>query len=396
MRMKLTIIPKKLLLSVTLLAWLGVNGQGFTAKTNEVVLDLAKDLPTTSNLPVIRWINPKFELTSTEESRIVIEASVTSAIPIKSVRLVVSDKEKGTERPPKDFIIADPKSMQVTQAIFLPDKGSYGIRLQVENEQGGIVADSRSVLVGMGDDILKMDRKDYILLFATDKYEGFDNLVNPIEDSRTIAKELKEKYGFEVELVENATHQKVFETLVEYSQRKFKPQDQLLVFFAGHGEFDESLKEGFVVARNSLASDKGKTTYISHNRIKGILNNSDCEHILLAMDVCFGGTLDDRIARSRKVESYEDTPSKMVARKLSQRTRKYLTSGGKQYVSDGIAGKHSPFAGKLIESLRTYGGADRILTLQEILTNMEVLTITPRTGSFGDDGPLSDFVFIAK
>ncbi|MFN3841269.1 MAG: hypothetical protein ACK4RF_11245 [Cyclobacteriaceae bacterium] len=106
--------------------------------------------------------------------------------------------------------------------------------------------------------------------------------------------------------------------------------------------------------------------------------------------------MDPEIARSRSAEAYEDTPTEMVVRKLSQKTRKYLTSGGKEYVSDGIPGKHSPFASKFIESLRTYGGADRVLTLQELVSSMDVLKQVPRTGSFGDDQKLSDFVFISK
>jgi len=73
-----------------------------------------------------------------------------------------------------------------------------------------------------------------------------------------------------------------------------------------------------------------------------------------------------------------------------------LTSGGKEYVSDGIPGKHSPFASKFIESLRSSGGTDRVLTLQELITNMEVLKQVPRSGSFGEDQKQSDFVFIAK
>jgi hypothetical protein len=197
-----------------------------------------------------------------------------------------------------------------------------------------------------------------------------------------------------VEVIENPNVEDVFEKLREYNQRKFKPQDQLLIFFAGHGTFDETFGEGYVVAKNSLANDKGKTTYISHNRLRGVVNNIPCEHILLTMDVCFGGTLDPEIARSRNADTYEDTPTEMVARKLSQKTRKYLTSGGKEYVSDGIPGKHSPFASKFIESLRSYGGTDHVLTLQELITNMDVLKQVPRTGSFGDDQRLSDFVFI--
>ena len=53
-------------------------------------------------------------------------------------------------------------------------------------------------------------------------------------------------------------------------------------------------------------------------------------------------------------------------------------------------------AGKFLESLRSYGGTDRILSINDLQVAMEKLKTLPRFGSFGDDERLSDFVFIAK
>jgi hypothetical protein len=235
-----------------------------------------------------------------------------------------------------------------------------------------------------------------VLLFATNKYDHWNDLANPVDDATTIATELKEKYGFEVDLVENPTVEEIWEKLREYNERKFAPQDQLLIFFAGHGHYDESFGEGYVVARNSLHNDVSRTTYLSHNRLRGVINNISCNHILLTMDVCFGGTLDPVVASSRGAMEHEVSINDMLVRKWGYRTRKYLTSGGKEYVSDGIPGKHSPFAAKLIESLRSMGGDDRILTLAELQANLEKLKQLPRFGSFGADESLSDFVFVGE
>ncbi|MBY0434445.1 MAG: caspase family protein, partial [Cyclobacteriaceae bacterium] len=226
----------------------------------------------------------------------------------------------------------------------------------------------------------------------------WNDLVNPIDDATTIAGLLKEKYGFEVRIVQDPDHETVFEVLAEYLNRKYKPQDQLMIFFAGHGFFDETFGEGYVVAKNSLENDKSRTTYISHNRLRSVINNIPCEHIFLAMDVCFGGTFDPVIARARSAETYaEQSETEFLVRKLSYKTRKYLTSGGKEYVSDGVAGKHSPFALRIIQALKENGGGkDRVLTISEIKTYVEKLPNEPRFGSFGDDNPASDFVFVAK
>lgn len=151
------------------------------------------------------------------------------------------------------------------------------------------------------------------------------------------------------------------------------------------------------MAKNSLEDDKAKTTYISHSRLRSVINNIPCEHVFLTMDVCFGGTFDPVIARERGESLYkETTQSEFLVRKLSYKTRNYLTSGGKTYVSDGVAGKHSPFALKLLQALKDSGGNDRILTIEEIRSYVEKLVPEPRSGSFGDDNPASDFVFVAK
>jgi hypothetical protein len=111
--------------------------------------------------------------------------------------------------------------------------------------------------------------------------------------------------------------------------------------------------------------------------------------------MCFGGTLDPVIASARGVEN-EVSVNQMFIRKWSHRTRKYLTSSGKEYVSDGVRDKYSPFAIKLIESLRSMGGEDWVLTLSELQANLEKLKQLPRFGSFGGDEPVSDFVLVGK
>ena len=78
------------------------------------------------------------------------------------------------------------------------------------------------------------------------------------------------------------------------------------------------------------------------------------------------------------------------------KTRKYLTSGGKEYVSDGTAGNHSPFARRFIEALQSHGDSDGILTLSELNTYVERLKTAPQFGSFGADKIGSEFIFVVK
>lgn len=116
------------------------------------------------------------------------------------------------------------------------------------------------------------------------------------------------------------------------------------------------------------------------------------------MDVCFGGTFDQAVAyRGMEDEVYKEaSQAEIVTRKLSFKTRRYLTSGGKEYVPDGRPGMNSPFARKLLEAFRSRGGKNMVLTLGALTTYAEALKPQPRSGEFGDNAPGSDFVFVAR
>jgi hypothetical protein len=371
------------------------NAQTVSDRTNSIQMDFSKSTITTT-LPNISWELPGLEFTSSTENQINIKASVISSIDLRRVSIAVLRSLGDEPTSSLDIELESKVYANINKNIFLPDGQNY-IQVRAENVDGGIVTDSRSVIVGMDalKDAIAMDRKDYAILFATDQYDNWNDLVNPVYDANAIAKELKERYGFEVKIVINASQDKVLTTLREYAQITYKPQDQLFVFFAGHGQYDDVFGEGYVVARNSRANDPSKNSYISHNRLRNNINNIQCDHIALVMDVCFGGTFDPVLASSRNLFDEIDN-NEYIAKKLSTKTRKFLTSGSKEYVSDGVRGSHSPFAVRFLEALKSNGGEDRLLTFSEVNFSMQKLKTTPRYGPFGDDEAGSEFLFIAK
>jgi formylglycine-generating enzyme required for sulfatase activity len=236
---------------------------------------------------------------------------------------------------------------------------------------------------------------NYALLIGTNKYNEFTNLSNPIFDVKTIADELEQLYGFEVNTIIDPTQEQFYSVLRSYGGRKYSSLDQLFIFVAGHGVFDDVFGDGYLVLSDSRKDDQNKTSYISHSNLRTILNNIDCPHIFLVLDVCFGGTFDPIVAK--RGDEYEAlNRDQFIRRKLQYRTRQYLTSGGKTYVSDGKQGAHSPFAREFIRALRGYGGADRVLTINEIVGFVEKVQPEPRRGEFGNNEPGSDFLFITK
>lgn len=378
--------------------------QNVSTRTNEFEVDFSdpKKLVSTT-IPVINWVTPVAETNYAQENKYKIKVEVESDKPIKSITIYVKEDEAAASRGMTSMKpdAGQELKMVVEKNITLME-GENVLEVVAENMDGQKTISYRKVHVGSTGlaDAGKLDRTDYALIFATDQYDNWSDLVNPVFDSKTIAEELKKSYGYKVEVIENASQADVLKKMREYAEKKYKPLDQLFIFFAGHGTYDQTFGEGFVVTRESQLNDEAKTSYLSHNRLRSIVNNVPCEHIFLAMDVCFGGTFDAALASSRGAgaeEVYkEQGQAEFITRKLTYKTRRFLTSGGKTYVSDGIPGKHSPFAKNFLEALRSRGGKDGILTLPELYTYVERLKIQPRFGEFGDNAPGSDFIFVVK
>lgn len=385
------------------LASISISAQNITTRTNDFEVDFSdsKKLVNTT-IPVINWISPVPETNYTQEMKFKIQIEIQSEKPLKNITIYIKENETTASR---GMTTVKPEAgqelkMKVEKTLTLMD-GENLLEVVAENIDGQKTISHRKVHIGSTGlaDAIKLDRTDYALVFATDQYDHWSDLVNPVFDSKAIATELKNLYGYRVELVENATQETVLKKLREYAEKKYNPLDQVFIFFAGHGTYDQTFGEGFVVTKESQVNDVGKTTYLSHNRLRSIVNNIPCDHIFLAMDVCFGGTFDAVLASSRggEEEVYrEQSKAEFITRKLTYKTRRYLTSGGKTYVSDGIPGRHSPFAKNFIEALRSRGGRDGILTLPELYSFVERLKIQPRFGEFGDNAPGSDFVFVLK
>ncbi|TAE01269.1 MAG: caspase family protein [Bacteroidetes bacterium] len=365
--------------------------------------------------PMIVWTTPNTTNSSTSGSTLKIHAGVTSVAKITKITVSVNDKvltNRGFD------VVEEEENSGLTSMVDREIPlviGQNKITIAVENENGATAFSSRNVTrnaeeMAFQEDpkeeethpnantLSKSDRTDYALFFATDDYDQWSDLINPVNDANTIAKELTESYGFKVEVVRNANRNLVMSKLKEYATKTYKPEDQLMIFFAGHGKFDEAFGEGYVVCKDSEKNDEGNASYLAHSVLRTIANNIPSQHTLLMMDVCFGGTFDPIIAKSdnRGNEDAETTQTEFVKRKMRFKTRKYLTSGGKEYVPDGRPNQHSPFARKFLEALRNYGGTDKILTLGEILQSLERIQPEPRFGEFGNNEPGSDFIFIAR
>ncbi len=396
-------MKKLLVLLIGLTSAINLSAQNVSTRTNEFEVDFSDPKKLANSvIPVINWITPTSETNFVGDQKYRIKFEIESSTPIKNIQIIIKESVETSSRGMLNVqpnTEAEKHKIVIEKNLTLMD-GNNVLEIVAENEDGVKTVSQRTVRVGTTGltDASKLDRTDYAVLFVTNDYDHWPDLTNPVNDGRMIADELKKNYGYKVDVVEGGSQSEILKKLREYAEKKYKPLDQLFIFFAGHGQFDQTFGEGFVVTKESQTNDEAKTTYLSHNRLRSIVNNIPCEHIFLAMDVCFGGTFDQAIAhRGLDDEVYKEaSQAEMVTRKLTYKTRRYLTSGGKEYVPDGRPGMNSPFARKLLEALRSRGGKDMLLSLGEINSFVEALKPQPRAGEFGDNAPGSDFIFVIK
>ena len=349
---------------------------------------------------IIKWITPEQIEISGTSNQVNLKVGVTGSANVINVQIFLNGKPVEKDRG-FNFKKANEYDHVVEKSLRL-SRGENEVMLIFEDSLGNVYSDTKSLnytfdaLAGTDEG----NRRDFALIIATDDYNEWGDLTNPIFDGKTLDKDLKDNYGFETEILINPTKTQLLSKIREYSAKSYLEQDQLFIFIAGHGQFDPVFTEGYTVCKDSKKNDPTKESYISHSTLRTYVSNIPCKHILLTMDVCFGGTFDQAIAKSGsrgEDDLYEEVNARQfIARKLKFKTRKYLTSGGKEYVPDGRPNEHSPFSRQFLKALRNFGGEDKILTLGELISYVEKVDPQPMFGEFQGNEAGSDFIFVAK
>lgn len=173
-------------------------------------------------------------------------------------------------------------------------------------------------------------------------YDDCPKLHNAVKDVQDVVALLQEKYGFDPAYTctlydKQATSKRIldeFKRLV----RDVKPTDNVVIYFSGHGEFDDTLGLGYWIPVEAKQHEEQQ--YISNSMIQTVLNKINSYHTFLVNDSCYSGSL------------FLDGKSKFTSDSYDFPSRWGLTSGRNTIVSDGKAGTNSPFAKAILDTLR--------------------------------------------
>jgi formylglycine-generating enzyme required for sulfatase activity len=169
-------------------------------------------------------------------------------------------------------------------------------------------------------------------------------------DARVLAEVLQERWGFEQRnvrvLLDSAATDEAIENELRRLARETRPEDAVLIYFAGHGHLDELTDEGSWIPVN--ASFNSPRQWISNSRIRALIRSMPARAVLLVSDSCFAG---DFFRGERSVPPPIDDA--YVREAMRKKARQALTSGGLEPVMDDGGGGHSVFANFLLAELRT-------------------------------------------
>ncbi|MCW8850849.1 MAG: caspase family protein, partial [Melioribacteraceae bacterium] len=190
------------------------------------------------------------------------------------------------------------------------------------------------------------------LIIGINSYQGYwHQLTNAVNDARGLAEILRTNYYFDEihTLIDKEATRKNIIQKFEWIINNSSNDDNILIFYAGHGQFKRSLNKGYWVPVDALSNSTAD--YISNNDIKTFIGGIPSKHTLLITDACFAGD----IFRGGATKSIPFDPSDMTRyyrEVYSKSSRLALTSGSLEQVADEGKDNHSIFTYYLLKALK--------------------------------------------
>jgi hypothetical protein len=236
------------------------------------------------------------------------------------------------------------------------------------------------------------ERKYYALMIGINDYQDdrIQDLDHPVSDMQQVKDVLQSDYSFTPELtiaLKNPTRDEIIVAFDELS-KKITSKDQLLIFYAGHGIWDEKMQQGYWLP--SDASKDSKARWLSNGTIRDYIGGINSKHTLLITDACFGGG----IFKDRAVNF---SNGKAILEMYKLPSRKAMTSGMLTTVPD-----KSVFVQYLVKNLKN--NDQPLLSTEDLFRNFKIAVINnssngqvPQFGTIGQTGDEGgDFIFLRK
>jgi hypothetical protein len=232
--------------------------------------------------------------------------------------------------------------------------------------------------------------KYYALIIGVNEYpdQGISDLDKPVKDALKLGRVLVDRYMFDAKdviFLKNPTRSQLIDEMDRLTRRVTK-DDNLLIFYAGHGYYDTETEFGYWLP--SDASSQSTGNWLANSQLRDYVAAIKSKHTLLITDACFGGG----IFKTRK--AFADATDQLN-KVYDKKSRKAMTSGALTEVPD-----ESVFLRLLVQRLEEntldYLSAEELFSSFKTTVMNSSLT-EPQYGDIkgtGDEG--GDFLFVKR
>ncbi len=180
------------------------------------------------------------------------------------------------------------------------------------------------------ENIIQQESNYYALIISVKDYKDaqIEDLAQPELDADALKKTLGDYYTFESEHInrlKNPTRAEIIQALDQLTTQ-VTPQDNLLIFYAGHGHWDEQLQQGYWLPADAQKSNRAN--WLANSELGNYIRGIRSRHTLLITDACFSGTI---LMKTRRAMA---NAPKHIQNLYQRDSRKAITSGTKEEVPD--------------------------------------------------------------
>jgi WD40 repeat protein len=260
-----------------------------------------------------------------------------------------------------------------------------------EQQAADYVPSMKPGQVGLPENVdVSLQGKYYALLIGINDYDDpmINDLDAPLTDAQNLYSILASSYSFAPEdilLLKNPTRAEIIDAL-DRLERTVRPEDNLLIFYAGHGHWDENTHKGYWLP--SDAHHESTANWLRNSSLTGYIASIPSKHTLLIADACFAGSIFKTRAAfpqaTRAVQRLYDIPS-----------RKAMTSGTLKEVPDeSVFLKY--LMKRLAENELDYLPSEQLFYSLKpaVLNNSNNVPQFGEVKDAGDEG--GDFIFVKK
>ncbi len=343
-----------------------------------------QDSPVTAGKPSLTITQPTSELTDIQETTVTIRGTVKSDCPIEVVAVGGQEANLAEDGRFMAKVVLDAGE----NTILVEARNCAGwtrkkLTFNLLSPEAGIVAEDET-------GVLKEQGRNYAVVIGVSKYSDpvMPDLFYPIFDARKVADALTANYTFEkkdVLLLENPTKGRIINTL-DSLESVITIKDNLLIFYAGHGNWDGKKSIGYWLPSDAAA--RTLNNWLMNSIITTFVSESKALHTLVIADACFGGS----IFRTRALPPEE---VKSISEMYLKTSKKAMTSGDLMEVPD-----ESVFVKTFLEQLAS--NKENYLPTEKLFFSIKPSVVKeadliPQFGTIknaGDQG--GDFIFFRR